>query len=271
MFFADFLFVDSLFAADHTIEIKITMTAHSGTTTESMVSTAAVAAFVVAAQALAIGLLYKHQKQQHDDKQVTSQQHSCGESVVVSLPAWASEFFDFYKDKAFTSEEEMMKVAVELSDRNITEKTGGPFGTAIFECDTKTSECKLFSIGMNQVVTLNNSTLHGEMTAIQFGQKKLKNFSFGSRKALGKEYHLYTSCEPCCQCLGGTLWSGVSKLVCAAAKDDAEAIGFDEGPVFPQSYDALEQAGVKVVRGVMRKEGAEVLQKYAKTGLIYNA
>lgn len=250
------------------------MTSHSGMNTESMVSNVAIAAFFVAAQALTIGLIYKQQKLRNDEQDVSQQhqqQHSCGESVVVSLPAWASEFYDSYKDRSFTTEEEMMKVAVELSDRNITEKTGGPFGTAIFECDRTTNRCTLFSIGMNQVVSLNNSTLHGEMTAIQFGQKKLKNFTFGSRKAQGKEYHLYTSCEPCCQCLGGTLWSGVSKLVCAAAKDDAEAIGFDEGPVFPQSYDALERAGVKVIRGVMRKEGAEVLQKYAKTGVIYNA
>jgi hypothetical protein len=27
---------------------------------------------------------------------------------------------------------------------------------------------------------------------------------------------------------------------------DAELIGFDEGPVFPESYDALEAAGVKM-------------------------
>lgn len=245
------------------------MTSYSSATTSStMISTFAVAAVAVAAHALAVGMLHKHRQQQDDGKDAN---HFCDDAVVVTLPAWAGEFYDTHKDTTFTSETEMMKVAVDLSDRNITEKTGGPFGTAIFECDTATGHCRLFSIGMNQVVTLNNSTLHGEMTAIQFGQRRLKNFTFGSCKEVGKEYHLYTSCEPCCQCLGGTLWSGVSKLVCAAAKDDAEAIGFCEGPVFPQSYVALEQAGVRVVRGVLRAEGAAVLQKYAKTGVIYNA
>jgi tRNA(Arg) A34 adenosine deaminase TadA len=244
------------------------MAFYSRTNDDNVVSAVVVAAFVVAAQALTIGMLWKRKQQQGDND---AQHPACGGAVVVTLPAWASKFYDTYRNKTFVSEEEMMDVAIALSDRNVTEKTGGPFGTAIFECDTKTGDCTLFSIGMNQVVSLNNSTLHGEMTAIQFGQKKLKNFTFGSSKAVGKEYHLYTSCEPCCQCLGGTLWSGVSKLVCAAAKDDAEAIGFDEGPVFPQSYDALERAGVRVVRNVLRKEGAEVLQKYAKTGVIYNA
>jgi len=92
-----------------------------------------------------------------------------------------------------------------------------------------------------------------------------------SSDADGKEYLLYTSCEPCAMCLGGTLWSGVSELVCAATKDDAEAIGFNEGPVFDESYKQLEAAGVKVKRRVLRNEGAAVLQEYGKVGKIYNA
>jgi tRNA(Arg) A34 adenosine deaminase TadA len=190
--------------------------------------------------------------------------------IVVSLPEWADEFFESVKDTIYSCEEEMMAVAIELSNRNVLHNTGGPFGTAIFECDTATGECRLFSIGMNRVVPLNNSTLHGEMVAIQFGQQKLQSFSFRVKKALDKEYHLYTSCEPCCQCLGGTLWSGVSKVVCAATKEDAEALGFDEGPVFPQSYDALEAAGIKVVRRCLRAQGARVLKQYGEKGVIYN-
>jgi hypothetical protein len=52
---------------------------------------------------------------------------------------------------------------------------------------------------------------------------------------------------------------------------DAELIAFDEGPVFPESYDALEAAGVKVVRNVLCEEGAKVLKQFAGTGVIYNA
>lgn len=66
------------------------------------------------------------------------------------------------------------------------------------------------------------------------------------------------------------MWSGVSKLVCGATKADAEAIGFDEGPVFDQSYEALEQAGCKVVRDVLRDECKAVLQWYGNNGQIYN-
>jgi tRNA(Arg) A34 adenosine deaminase TadA len=171
------------------------------------------------------------------------------------------------KNDAFTSENEMMAIAVELSRLNVAHNTGGPFGCAIFEVGPD-GKGELFSVGVNRVVSLGNSTLHGEMIAIQYAQKKLQSFSL---RRVDTEYHMYTSCEPCAMCLGGTLWSGVSKLVCAATKDDAEAIGFNEGPVYPESYKALEKAGCKVVRNVLQKEGALVLQNYGKEGVIYNA
>lgn len=72
-------------------------------------------------------------------------------------------------------------------------------------------------------------------------------------------------------CLGGTLWSGVKRLVCAATAADARAIGFDEGPVFEQSYQYLRDAGVEVVLEVQRAAAAAVLQHYLHAGgTIYN-
>jgi tRNA(Arg) A34 adenosine deaminase TadA len=171
----------------------------------------------------------------------------------------------------FTTDEEMMAIAIELSAKNVAETTGGPFGCAIFEKDTGSGNCKLFSCGVNRVVPLNNSTLHGEMVAIQFAQKKLNTFSMRGATAQGKEYIMCSSCEPCAMCLGGTLWSGVSKLVTSATKADAEAIGFNEGPVFDESYKQLQEAGCAVQRNVLRQAGAKVLQKYGETGVIYNA
>lgn len=185
----------------------------------------------------------------------------------MTLPTWAKAYEKELSETVFTTDEEMMAVAVELSHRNVVEKTGGPFGCAIFETDITTGKSKLFSIGMNRVTTLNNSTLHGEMVAIQFAQQKLQSFAL---KEADKEYVLCTSCEPCAMCLGGTFWSGVSRLICAATKANAEAIGFDEGPVFPESYTALEKAGIRVRKEVLQAEGNKVLQLYAKTGVIYN-
>lgn len=177
----------------------------------------------------------------------------------------------------------MMDVAIEISARNVANGTGGPFGCAIFErCHTFDSVCavasvttRLFAVGANRVTILNNSTLHGEMVAMQFAQQKLQSFSMRQSTAelpngTTKEYIMCTSCEPCAMCLGGTLWSGVHQIHCAATKDDAEAIGFNEGPVFPESYLQLEASGVTVKRNVLRAKAANVLQQYGKTGIIYN-
>ena len=72
-------------------------------------------------------------------------------------------------------------------------------------------------------------------------------------------------------CLGAVLWSGVNRLVCAGVAADARAIGFDEGPVFAQSYQYLQNAGIEVVRGFMQPEAKAVLDYYASSGgRIYN-
>ena len=166
--------------------------------------------------------------------------------------------------------EEMSAFAVEISARNVSEGTGGPFGCAIFQRHKKTRQTTLFAVGCNRVVPLTNSTLHAEMVAIQFAQKKLQKFSMKPGEEDEYEYVLCTSCEPCCMCLGGIMWSGVNELVCSAAKADAEKIGFNEGPVFPESYTQLEEIGIKVIKGVKRAEGAAVLEQYGASGVIYN-
>ena len=123
------------------------------------------------------------------------------------------------------------------------------------------------------------------MVAIQLAQKKMGSFSlnmmndkvdcekdtsYQPRQQRRRQFELFTSCEPCAMCLGATLWSGVSRIVCAATKDDAQSIGFDEGPVYESSYAHLESCGVQVTKGVMREEAQQVLRKYAESGLIYN-
>lgn len=203
-------------------------------------------------------------------------------SVKVTLPKWAQKELPNYVAKTYTSDEEMMSLAIHLSRRNVEEGTGGPFGSAVFERNLTDNTATLVSVGMNRVVPLSNSTLHGEMIAIQLAQSKLQNFSMqcipittdeGDGEVTDKkmrQFELFTSCEPCAMCLGATLWSGVSRIVCGATKHDAEAIGFDEGPVFEQSYDHLQKAGVRVTKAVLQAEAAKVLEDYGKNGLIYN-
>jgi tRNA(Arg) A34 adenosine deaminase TadA len=85
-------------------------------------------------------------------------------------------------------------------------------------------------------------------------------------------YELVSSCDPCAMCLGAILWSGLRRLITGADRDDATALGFEEGPVFPQSYAYLQERGVTITRGVSRQNAAEVLELYRRQGgQIYNS
>jgi tRNA(Arg) A34 adenosine deaminase TadA len=237
----------------------------------------------------------------HPSADDTSDTISVEGSVMVTLPSWAIASSEEYFSRRYMSDEEMMSLAIHLSDRNITEGTGGPFGAAIFERHEGRgagSYCTLVSIGMNRVVTLGNSTLHGETVAIQLAQRRVGSYTLRLDEGGGdgsgdeglywdegnehqpsnqptskrqRQFELFTSCEPCAMCLGATLWSGVTRIVCGATKDDAQSIGFDEGPVFEESYKHLEKAGIQVTRNVLRAEAAKVLQRYGcGCGPIYN-
>ena len=50
------------------------------------------------------------------------------------------------------------------------------------------------------------------------------------------------------------------------------ALGFEEGPVFPESYRYLEDRGVKIVRGLLAGESRAVLRLYQeRNGRVYNS
>lgn len=184
--------------------------------------------------------------------------------VLVTLPDWVRETVTF--ETRYETDEDRMRLAIELSRHNVTRGTGGPFGAAIFEQSTGA----LLAVGVNSVMRLNNSTLHGETVAIMMAQQRLGSYTLAGSPDVA--YELFSSCDPCAMCLGAVLWSGVRRMVTGADRDDATALSFEEGPVFPQSYRYLEERGVTITRGVLRQEAAAVLELYRRQGgPIYNA
>jgi tRNA(Arg) A34 adenosine deaminase TadA len=184
-------------------------------------------------------------------------------TLTIDYPRWVAETIDW--SNTYRSDSERMDVAIAVARENVRRGTGGPFGAAIFESGSG----RLVSVGMNSVVRLSNCTLHGEMVAFMMAQAALGSYTLGAPGMPSHEMH--TSCEPCAMCLGATLWSGVRRLVCAAGRDDAMRLHFDEGPVFEQSYRYLEERGIEIVRGVRREEAVNVLEEYrARGGPVYN-
>ena len=183
--------------------------------------------------------------------------------LTIALPDWVPGVAT--PGRIYAADDERMELAIRLSRENVERGTGGPFGAAIFERDSG----KLVAVGMNSVVRLNNCTLHGEMVAFMMAQQALGSFTLG---APGMPVHeLHTSCAPCAMCLGAILWSGVKRVVCGASRDDATMLGFEEGPVFAESWKYLEERGIETVHEVRRAEARAVLELYrAQSGKLYN-
>ncbi len=180
--------------------------------------------------------------------------------AAITLPAWVAEAVDF--SRAYATDEDRMRLAIALARENVERRTGGPFGAAIFERESGL----LVSVGVNSVVRLNNSTAHAEMVAFQLAQRRVASFTLAEDAAGRPAHELVTSCAPCAMCLGAALWSGVTRVVCGAGREDAERLEFDEGPVFAESYAYLEARGVEVVHGVLRAEACEALNRYRELG-----
>jgi tRNA(Arg) A34 adenosine deaminase TadA len=185
--------------------------------------------------------------------------------VTLKLPGWVEELLPD-PERSYPTEEDRMRLVVELSRLNVERGTGGPFGAAIFERETG----RLLAPGMNLVVPTSCSVAHAEMVAIMIAQQVVGDFDLGSE---GKPaYELYASTEPCAMCFGATPWSGVRSLLCGARDEDARAVGFDEGAKLPDWAAALEERGISVKRDVLREDAARVLRDYANSGgEIYNA
>jgi len=79
----------------------------------------------------------------------------------LSLPDWINSFLNEYP-KIIPDPEKQMRFVLALTERNIREETGGPFGSAVFERDSG----KLVSVGVNVVVRQNCSAAHAEMMAL---------------------------------------------------------------------------------------------------------
>ena len=73
--------------------------------------------------------------------------------VHLTLPAWVH---DLDVSGTYPSDEDKINLAIELSRLNVEHRSGGPFGSAIFDANDR-----VISVGVNRVVPQACSMAHG--------------------------------------------------------------------------------------------------------------
>ncbi|KFN43372.1 nucleoside deaminase [Arenimonas oryziterrae] len=180
--------------------------------------------------------------------------------VHLTLPPWVHDEVDatrLYPDAA-----SRIALAIDLSRRNVTHRSGGPFGAAVFNAGGR-----LIGIGVNRVVPSNCSAAHAEVMALATSQQRTQRFRLNED---GERITLATSSQPCAMCYGALIWGGIDELLIAARADDVQTLaGFDEGPLPADWSGELEKRGIAVQRDLMREHACDVLRTYGESGVVY--
>jgi len=168
-------------------------------------------------------------------------------AAEIRLPEWIAEM---KQPPLAATDQACMALAIALARENVARQTGGPFGAVI----RAESSGKVISLGVNLALATGNPALHAELVAISFAGP----LSGGAT--------LFTSCEPCIMCLGASHWAEIRRIVSAALREDAEAVGFSEGAGCGELKAEMAARGVEFESGMMRVEAATVLRAYAASG-----
>lgn len=178
--------------------------------------------------------------------------------LAITLPEWVAATVATWPQTH--DDAERMRQVLALARESIERDAGGPFAAAVYD------GARVVAVGINRVIPERNSVLHAEVLALMLAEQHYASHDLGGVPDLT----LVSSCEPCAMCLGATLWSGILRVVSGAARADAEAAGFDEGPVFPASHAYLAARGIELVHGVLREEAAALFDLYrARGGRVY--
>lgn len=119
---------------------------------------------------------------------------------------------------------EYLNKAIKLSEENVENSIGGPFGAVIVK------DGEIIATGTNEVTSSNDPTAHAEIIAIRRASAKLNTFDLS-------ECILYTSCEPCPMCMSAVYWARIGKVYYANKSEEAAAAGFDDQWI----YEELEK------------------------------
>jgi len=146
-----------------------------------------------------------------------------------------------------------MRIAIELSEKNVRQNIGGPFGAVIVK------DGAIVAASGNRVLVENDPTAHAEISAIRIACQKLGTYDLSGCE-------IYTSCEPCPMCLGAIYWARIAKIFYANTKMDAAAIGFDDHLIYKELECNMADRKVPFVQ-LLREEALHIFKLWESSGM----
>ena len=154
------------------------------------------------------------------------------------------------KDGILSAQEKgFLRQAVRLAAERSQRKAGGPFGALIVR------EGVVIGRGWNEVTSRNDPTAHAEVVAIRCACRKLGDFRLPGCV-------LYCSCEPCPMCLAAAYWARLDRIIYAAGRQDAAAIGFDDARLYRELEEDPASRSLPMVQA-LRKEAAAMMRAWS--------
>jgi guanine deaminase len=144
--------------------------------------------------------------------------------------------------------EKFMRYAIELGRKGMQAGNGGPFGAIV----VKNGE--IIGEGWNRVLSSNDPTAHGEITAIRDACKNIQSYDLSGCE-------LYTSGEPCPMCLSAIYWARLDRIYYGFKIQAAAEALFDDEFIFSELNKPASQRKIPEIQ-ILETEALTVLKDY---------
>ncbi|MCR4329838.1 MAG: deaminase [Candidatus Roizmanbacteria bacterium] len=149
-------------------------------------------------------------------------------------------------------EQDIMRELIRYAYEKMEKQKAYPF------CAFIVKKGVIISKGYNSRINLyGDKTTHGEMDALTKANKSLLQKRL---VILGKDYELYSTCEPCLACFDTALWADVKKFVFSVDHNDFPHY-FHDHPYNIEDYEKDNQGEIIVKRNVLHAEGLALFKK----------
>jgi len=144
--------------------------------------------------------------------------------------------------------EKFMRYAIELGRKGMQAGNGGPFGAIVVKNGNIIGE------GWNRVLSSNDPTAHGEITAIRDACKNIQSYDLSGCE-------LYTSGEPCPMCLSAIYWARLDRIFYGFKIQAAAEALFDDEFIFSELNKPASQRKIPEIQ-ILETEALTVLKDY---------